>query len=69
MSDLKPCPCGEVPERLFIRRMVGDWVLVCGVCCGKWIVGFNPLDNHLDFTSGKAMADAREAWNNAPRKE
>jgi len=65
-DELKPCPCGEMPERLCINRDHDrtKWAHVCGSCCGFWEIEFRaqyaPPGPELD-------ALALEAWNDAPR--
>lgn len=63
-TDLRKCPCGQVPERLGIQEgNTCKYSFVFGVCCSEWNIEFR-----TDYESGDAlMALAIEAWNRAPR--
>lgn len=65
MTDLKPCPCGETPEKLSFR-LEGNCVSAWGTCCSGWIVtGSAPRITEL---SERTLMDAAiKAWNSAPR--
>lgn len=64
MTNLKKCPCGEVPERLVIvEGSTCKYAMVAGGCCNEW---------HIEFRTGyesgdKLMELATAAWNFAPR--
>ena len=64
MTDLKPCPCGKIPRKLWVTDSGSTkWALVCGDCCSEWHIEFR-----THYESGdKFMTLATEAWNNAPR--
>lgn len=64
----KPCPCGRVPENLFISRYdyVGKFAHVCGDCCGEWIIEFGA--DYLPVDSPECIALAIKAWNDAGRE-
>lgn len=65
MNDLKPCPCGETPDKLHIIGDPGDkWGYVCGDCCDSWIVEYR---NGYETEPSAMMALAIEAWNKAQR--
>lgn len=69
MIEIKPCPCGETPEELYISDagQGGKWGYVYGDCCSIWEVEFRTHYNDLD--SDKCMQLALEAWNGSPRKD
>ncbi len=64
--ELKPCPCGQVPEFLEVD---GDWHLsrrkVSGTCCQLWHLDFKPADTTA--SQAELMRQATDAWNNTPR--
>lgn len=66
-QELKPCPCGAVPEKLYTRECgVYGSVTAHGDCCGDWAVG--PFEDHGMYGGDKRLkALAVQAWNNAPR--
>jgi len=66
-SELKPCPCGQVPKRLLIScdHERPRWAMVAGNCCGEWNVEFR--NGHELINSDQSMRLAREAWNSAQR--
>jgi hypothetical protein len=64
--ELKPCPCGVVPHKLFIQSMdsMDKYANVSAIgCCDDWEMEFK--------NNGSMGADcyskAVEAWNKAPR--
>ena len=67
MNELAICPCGKVPNDLFIvdTGQGGKWALVCGSCCGEWYIEFRTGYNDLGSAECKRLA--QEAWNAAPR--
>ena len=66
MSKLKRCPCGEIPERLYVARgTCENWANVYGSCCGTWDIEFKT--NYEYFESEKCMELAVKAWNGAER--
>ena len=66
MIDLKPCPCGKVPERLLITGAERSrWREVDGDCCGHWMLEFR--SDYLADDDPELMERAIEAWNSAPR--
>lgn len=68
MIQLKKCPCGQIPTRLFTEPgYTSSWANVYGNCCSKWIIPFEPINNTV-FTDA-SYAEAVKAWNDAPREE
>lgn len=69
MKKLKPCPCGETPERLVITAEHDrpKWAYCSGDCCGVWEVEFR--NQYHQIHGEETMALAIEAWNHAPRVE
>ena len=67
MSYLKPCPCGDTPDILYISDagQGGKWATASGDCCGSWEFEFRTSYNPLD--SDVCMADAIRVWNDLPR--
>ena len=67
MADLKSCPCGEVPDRLYVEEgPTAKWSFVVGSCCGAWYFEFR---THY-LTDRKTLLElATDAWNDAPRKQ
>jgi len=67
MSELKKCPCGETPSKLWITDagQGGKWAHVAGMCCNEWMIEFRTEYNGLD--SDKCMELAIENWNEAKR--
>ena len=71
MSELKPCPCGKVPESLYIEQgdtyyryvITGDG----GGCCGEWSIEFKVEPRSLSPDSDEFEKQTAEAWNAAPR--
>ena len=67
MTELKRCPCGEIPERLVLEdaNQGRKWAWASGSCCTGWYVefctGYHPID------SKECIDYATEAWNEAPR--
>ena len=67
MTDLQPCPCGKVPEKLeVIEGKYPQWATVGGTCCGEWSVDLR-LGPGCDAADKEAMALATAEWNNATR--
>jgi len=62
LSELKACPCGEIPEFLHIR---GDsrekWSFVSGGCCNGWHIEFR--SNYEWSGSEECKQLAIKAWN------
>ena len=65
MTDVKRCPCGEVPEQLDVEDngQVGTYALAVPSCCSVWKVEF--MTHHRGIPEQFVLA--REAWNEAPR--
>ena len=65
MSELKPCPCGQVPTSLTLNCKPRDkWGWASGHCCSEWWVEFrNQYASDLD----EMLANATRAWNGTPR--
>lgn len=66
MSLLAVCPCGRVPQSLYISDGV-KWAFVSPSCCSEWHIEFRTQYNKAD--TKECMDLAIEAWNSAPRKE
>lgn len=66
-EELKPCPCGEIPNELYVTDagQGGKWAYVYGDCCSTWEIEFRTEYNALD--SKECMKLATGAWNEAPR--
>ncbi len=65
MNELKPCPCGQIPNDISIEDagQGGKWAWVSGDCCAEWAVEFR-----TQYEEGIKLYDlAVEAWNEAPR--
>lgn len=77
MTNLKPCPCGEVPTELL-------WNLydehndahfeIFGHCCGKWAItpSFDGILREVYYECDDAEDESfqdvlRDLWNAAPR--
>ena len=66
-NQLKPCPCGKMPERLQITEgSTMKYAFVSGVCCGEWNIEFRT--NYLTAEAPECMNLAIKAWNRSPRK-
>ena len=69
MSELKPCPCGEVPNSVHVETDDSNtrpkWSRVAGSCCGEWSVEFR--NGYEEIGSDESERLAREAWNEAKR--
>ena len=65
-GELLPCPCGKVPDELFIQSAgSGDkYAYVSAVgCCGEWEIEFN--NNYK--VGDESYALGLKAWNEAAR--
>ena len=69
MEELKPCPCGKVPTKVFATDagQGGKWANVSGDCCGEWSIEFRT--QYAALGSSECMNLAVEAWNEAPRAQ
>jgi hypothetical protein len=69
-ENIKPCPCGKIPERLYIQLIAPVGTKGCALAecehCRYWGVEFSFSYNEID--SDASMSHAIEAWNKAPRK-
>ena len=65
-GEFASCPCGEIPERLFVTEQCGHQALVGGNCCGDWHVEFRT--KYQAIGSPELTVLALAAWNAAPRK-
>lgn len=64
--ELKRCPCGEVPKKVYIiESNSSKYMYVVGECCGEWMVEFSTNYHPADTSECKALAV--EEWNNAKR--
>lgn len=67
-SELKPCPCGETPNRLLTSKSPSGRVgYASASCCTWWQVSFGAYG--IDLWSDDFKEIAQIAWNSAPRKE
>jgi len=65
MQNLKPCPCGKIPDTLLIADNGVKWAYAFGDCCNEWHIEFRTAYNLID--SKECMALAVTAWNLADR--
>jgi hypothetical protein len=67
MSDIKPCPCGATPTKLYISgNYDGDkYAVVNGGCCGDWEIEFRT--GYYPWHSDECQEYALQAWNAAKR--
>jgi len=67
MSDIKQCPCGKTPEKLYISDagQGGKWAWVSGCCCGEWSIEFRT--NYAALDSDECMKSAIQGWNETER--
>lgn len=63
MTNLKRCPCGEVPDEiiLIMSSLDSPWRYAMPSCCKKWNIPFKPSG-----LLGK-QNEVNNAWNDAPR--
>lgn len=64
-NQLKPCPCGKIPERLIVHaeHSCPKWAWVTGSCCDGW--GLEPArEGHPRWN----VAEVHE-WMRARRDE
>lgn len=68
MNNLEGYPCGAKPTPLNLTEgKTCKYGLVCGDCCGEWLVEFRA--DHCEIDSEECVALAKEAWNQAARME
>lgn len=65
MSEIKACPCGQIPKELCIVENNSKWSYVYGNCCDEWFIEFRTHYSQADKELYHKYA--REAWNEAPR--
>lgn len=67
MSELKRCPCGQIPESLCVDEGAagGKYAVVSGNCCNEWSVEFRT--GFHDIGSDKCIEEAIKEWNEAKR--
>jgi len=67
MSELKLCPCGKRPNKLFISDggHSGKWAIACGNCCYAWNVHFGT--QLFGIGSDECMKIAIKEWNGSLR--
>jgi len=67
MSELLPCPCGEIPTALNITdaNQGSKWAFASGNCCGEWTIEFRTQYRPIDGREVKHLAYV--AWNDSPR--
>ena len=66
MSEIKRCPCGQVPSKLITTGHTRPkWAYVNGDCCGAWEVEFR--NSYKELNSAASNRLALDAWNEAPR--
>lgn len=65
-EQLKKCPCGKVPKKLYINwdTSLQRWGTIYTDCCASWLVEFK--NNHFRDEE-KYYQDAVKAWNSLPR--
>lgn len=66
MPELRPCPCGVIPESLSITEgTCSKWAwCACGTC-GEWSIEFR-TGYTRDLNELQRLA--AEAWNRSPRR-
>lgn len=64
VSELKACPCGEIPKELIIiEELSGKWINACGDCCSEW-----SIETRNNYDKGEfKIKNAVDAWNESPR--
>lgn len=65
MKNLKPCPCGEIPNSLLVADNGAKWAYAYGDCCNEWHIEFRTMYHPIE--SEECIALAIEAWNEAKR--
>ena len=67
MDNLKPCPCGKTPTKLYIRdaNQGRKWAWCSGDCCDEWNIEFRT--QYEPYDSDECYKLAVEAWNEAKR--
>ena len=66
MENLKPCPCGETPDRLYITEgPTCKYAYVYGSCCGEWNVEFKT--KYFKIDTKDCMQLAIKEWNDTTR--
>lgn len=65
-AEIAACPCGEIPERLYIVEQFSVFAMAAGACCGKWHIAFRRQNCSLGSPELNALALA--AWNAAKRR-
>lgn len=65
--SLKPCPCGQTPNRVLIQAEHArpKFAYCGGDCCEDWRIEFR--NNYKDVGGRESNALAEAAWNAAPR--
>lgn len=65
LPPLRPCPCGQVPNRLILEmQRQAKYGNALGECCANWAVEFR---NGFTADQEESVVRATEAWNAAPR--
>lgn len=65
MTELKPCPCGQIPESLSVSAgSTYRWRYVSGLCCNEWIIEARVTHGSGDVN---VYEECVRAWNSAPR--
>jgi len=65
-NELKKCPCGKVPDELFIAEgSTFRWRYVSGNCCGEWAIEAR-VESGLNDSEG-IKHECMVAWNDACR--
>ena len=66
MTDLKPCPCGQIPGHINLDAgsSGGKWLYGSAGCCDEWCFEFK---TGYETDPEKVRAIAESAWNDLPR--
>ena len=59
--EVKPCPCGETPNKLHLIDNGIKWCWVTGDCCGEWHIEIRT--NYKELDSPELMKEAIDSWN------
>lgn len=67
MSELKKCPCGEIPDSLHIIDTGNRSKYADAMCdkCGEWKIEFRTKSLSLDSKTCEQLAN--DSWNDATR--
>ena len=67
MSELKICPCGQLPKKLNVSAdsNTPKWAYATGSCCNEWIIEFR--NSYEKIGGNESIRLANDAWNNMTR--